>query len=201
MRFVPRAVAGHNAPVTAPHVFPDVVITTDRLVLRPFRSSDAAAAYAAANDPVTQKWLPLPRPYTREVAADWVDRLSHQIRESGDGVVRAIEADGELAGCIDLKHTDWESRVTEIGYWSSPGWRGKGVMTEAAAGLARWALAEAGFERIEIRVAPGNAASLRVAEKAGFVREGVARNAGYTHDGRTDLVIFSLIPADLQRSA
>jgi len=56
---------------------------------------------------------------------------------------------------------------------------------------------EAGFERIELRIAPDNVASLRVAEKSGFTREGIARNAGFTDAGRIDLVIWSLVPADL----
>jgi ribosomal-protein-alanine N-acetyltransferase len=41
--------------------------------------------------------------------------------------------------------------------------------------LARWALADAGMERVEALVEPGNVASLRVVEKAGFVREGHLR--------------------------
>ena len=46
----------------------------------------------------------------------------------------------------------------------------------------------------------GNTASQRAAEKAGFMREGVARNAGYVHDGRVDMALFSLVPDDLQES-
>ncbi|MDQ1629815.1 MAG: hypothetical protein QOI54_3559 [Actinomycetota bacterium] len=70
-------------------------------------------------------------------------------------------------------------------------------MTEAARALAHWVLDQMGFARVELRIAPGNLASLRVAEKAGFRREGVARSAGIVHHGRVDLVIFSLLPADL----
>ena len=58
-------------------------------------------------------------------------------------------------------------------------------------------LREHGFERMELRAATGNLASQRVAEKAGFVREGVARNAGRVHAGRVDLVVYSLTRADL----
>ncbi|GLY97984.1 GNAT family protein [Actinoplanes sp. NBRC 103695] len=53
------------------------------------------------------------------------------------------------------------------------------------------------FERVELRIAPGDTASQRLAAKAGFVREGVARNAGFIHGGRVDLVIHSLVRADL----
>ena len=62
---------------------------------------------------------------------------------------------------------------------------------------ASWALREQGFERVELRAATGNLASQRVAEKAGFVREGVARNAGHVTHGRVDLVVYSLTRADL----
>jgi RimJ/RimL family protein N-acetyltransferase len=57
-------------------------------------------------------------------------------------------------------------------------------MTEATVALSRWALTEAAFERVILRIAPGNKASIRVAEKAGFTYEGVARNSGIVHAGR-----------------
>ena len=66
--------------------------------------------------------------------------------------------------------------------------------------LARWAIEENGFERVELRAATGNIASQRAAEKAGLVREGVARNAGYVHDSRVDLVVYSMVPDDLVNS-
>jgi RimJ/RimL family protein N-acetyltransferase len=75
------------------------------------------------------------------------------------------------------------------------------VMAEAVVGLSRWALTEAALQRIQLRIAPANEASQRVAEKAGFTREGVARNAGTVHGGRVDLVVWSLIPTDLGRPA
>jgi RimJ/RimL family protein N-acetyltransferase len=177
--------------------FPDAVLTTARLTLRPFTESDVEAVQTAAADPVTQAWLPLPHPYTRLHAQTWCRDTAPTVRATGRGLVRAVEADGSLVGSIDLKRTDWASAVTEIGYWTTPSARGSGVMTEATAALARWVLDAMGFERVELRVAPGNAASIRVAEKAGFAREGVARSAGYVRAGRVDLVIFSLIRADL----
>jgi RimJ/RimL family protein N-acetyltransferase len=54
----------------------------------------------------------------------------------------------------------------------------------------------AAFARVEIRAATGNVASQRVAERAGYVREGVLRSAGYVHAGRVDLVVFSRLAAD-----
>ena len=117
-----------------------------------------------------------------------------RVRTEGLGLVRAIAGKrGQLLGAIDLKGVDWAAKVAEIGYWTHPSSPRSGVMTRAVSLLARWTLADQQFERIELRVAPANLASVRVAEKAGFVREGIARSAGYVHDGRVDLVVFSLI--------
>jgi RimJ/RimL family protein N-acetyltransferase len=178
-------------------MFPDATLHTERLTLRPFQDSDIDAIVEAANDPLTQTWLPLPHPYTVDHARGWCREGSAAVRISGDGLVRAIEFDGKLAGCIDLKHTDWAAMAGEIGYWSVPGVRGQGVMVEAVAGLTRWALTDRELQRVQLRIAPGNKSSLRVAEKAGFVREGVARSAGFVHAGRVDLEIWSLIRSDL----
>jgi RimJ/RimL family protein N-acetyltransferase len=49
-----------------------------------------------------------------------------------------------------------------------------------------------------VRVAPGNVASRRVAEKAGFTYEGLLRNAGFVHSGRVDVEMWSLVKADLK---
>jgi RimJ/RimL family protein N-acetyltransferase len=178
-------------------IFPDEVLRTERLTLRAPSVDDVDAIVVAATDEITQRWLPLPNPYRREHAVGFVTEFAPSVRESGAGLVRTIELDGELAGMIDLKGADWRSREAEIGYWAAPAFRGRGVLTEATAGLACWALTEQSFERVVLRVAPGNKASIRVAEKAGFVYEGTARNAGVVHGGRVDLTIYSLIPADL----
>ena len=73
-----------------------------------------------------------------------------------------------------------------------------GLAGEAVGAVARWLLVDQGFERLVLRAAPGNTASQRVAEKAGFMREGVARSAGFTNDGRVDLVVFGLVRSDLE---
>ncbi|WP_193598870.1 GNAT family N-acetyltransferase [Microbacterium sp. YJN-G] len=82
-------------------------------------------------------------------------------------------------------------------HWTAAAHRGRGRMPTAVRLVADWMLTDLDFERIELRIAPGNHASNRVAEKAGFRFEGVARNAGFTDAGRTDLAVHSLIRADL----
>ncbi len=178
--------------------FPDVVLVDGDLTLRPFEEADLPRVVEAATDPVTLTWLPLPHPYDLETARQSCLIETARVQAEGLGLVRAIEdQSAQLLGAIDLKGVDWASRVAEVGYWTHPAHRGRGVMTRAVRLLARWALTDQQFERIEVRVAPGNVASIRVAEKAGFVREGVARSAGYVPNGRVDLIVFSLIRQDL----
>ncbi len=176
---------------------PDVTLhVAPGLVLAPLRLPDAPAVHAAVADPVLLRWLPLPKVYPLELAEQWCTTLSEEIRESGRGLVRGVYADDRFVANIDAKRVDWPARVAEIGYWTAAPARGRGYMTAAVSAFTRWLLREQGFERIELRIAPGNAASRRVAEKARFTYEGTARNAGYTHDGRVDLQIFSRVPAD-----
>lgn len=175
----------------------ETVAGRDGLVLRRLELRDAGPMVKACNDPVTQQWLPLPRPYTEQNALHFITRRSPEERSSGLGLVRAIEQDGEFAGVIDLKNVSWQARTAEIGYWVHPAFRGRGIAGRAAHLLATWAMAENGFQRVEIRVATGNTASLRSAVARGFVVEGVLRNAGYTHSGRVDLTVASLVRDDI----
>lgn len=177
--------------------FPTVTLEGDGLVLRPLETRDLDDVTRACQDATTLEWLPLPRPYQHEHAQAFVDVIAREAQQSGRGVVFAIEVDGRLHGCIDLKETDWRAGTTEIGYWVAPWGRGRGLAGRATRVLARWALCAQGLQRVVVHAATGNVASQRSAEWAGFVREGVARNAGYVHAGRVDLVVYSLVRSDL----
>lgn len=177
--------------------FTETTLTAEALTLRPLAQSDAEDITEACQDIETQRWLPLPQPYTLASAEWFIGTFAPGLRTSGAGMVFAIESADGLAGVIDLKHVNWTTKVAEVGYWVAPWARGRGVASNATRALARWAMVEHGFQRVELYAATGNLASQRVAEKAGFVREGVARNAGHVHDGRVDMVVFSLVPDDL----
>ena len=181
--------------------FPETTLTAGDLTLRPLSEADADDVTEACQDAETLRWLPLPRPYARANAEWFIATFGPTQRESGAGIVFAIESDGRLAGAIDLKHVNWASKVAEVGYWVAPWARGRGVASQATRALTEWAIPNHGFERVELFAATGNNASQRAAEKAGFAREGVARNAGYLHDGRVDMVLFSLVRDDLETSA
>jgi|GEM_PF-15112 len=185
----------------AAYAFPDATLTAGDLTLRPLTAADTNDVIAACLDPETQRWLPLPRPYTRASAEWFIGTFGPSQRASGAGVVFAIESAGRLAGVIDLKHVDWATKVAEVGYWVAPWARGRGVASQATRSLAHWAIHDHGLERVELLSATGNRASQRAAEKAGFTREGLARNAGYVHDGRVDMVVFSLVRGDVETRA
>ncbi|HUW88694.1 MAG TPA: GNAT family protein [Candidatus Paceibacterota bacterium] len=171
-------------------------LVSDSIVIRQLASSDQEAIVTAGNDDQMQKWFPLPFPYTTENAKWFISDFAPERQHGGTGLVSAIDLDGKFAGVIDIKRAEWRGRSCEISYWTSPWARSKGVSTSALVILSHWIIQEMGFQRLEVRVAPGNLASQKVAEKAGFVREGIARNAGFTNHGRIDLIIYSRIPSD-----
>lgn len=179
------------------HQFDDLEISSGDLVLRRFAVADLADLVEASNDSLIHLWLPLPTPYTEKHAKSFIGEYSKELLVSGRGLLRAIDVNGRFGGSIDIKKSDWVARTCEISYWSAPWARGRGVMTSALETLTKWILSEQGMERVEVRVATSNIASQRVADKAGFIREGIARNAGFIHAGRVDLVIFSMVAGDL----
>ena len=183
-------------------MFPATVLHSRRLVLRAFDTSDIPDTHASCSDSLTQRWLPLPRPYTLDDATAWCTTTAHAMRNSGDGIQFAITDAGtkRLMGQVGLKKTDWRALVSEVGYWVSPWARGHGIAAEATRTLAHWLLTIQQFQRMELRAATENTASQAVALKAGFHCEGTLRNAGFVNGGRVDLVLFSLVPDDLRSS-
>ncbi|MEU8568403.1 GNAT family N-acetyltransferase [Streptomyces pathocidini] len=189
--------------------FPDISISTDRLVLRPFDEADVPALADMMNDELVTAWTSVPHPYTREDATVWATRLAPAERTAGRGLVLAVTEflTQRLVGTVHLRNTDWRVRATEVGYVTAPWARGEGYACESVQAVAQWLFRDQRFERLELRTAADNTASQQVAQKVGCISEGVLRNAWIartqTEDGgwtdiRTDLIVWSLLPEDLE---
>jgi RimJ/RimL family protein N-acetyltransferase len=92
--------------------------------------------------------------------------------------------DGAFLGKGGLHTIDWRIPKFEIGYWIRTSRAGKGTATEATRALVEIAARRLGARRIEITCDTRNAASRRVAEKAGFELEGIKRNGRVDNDGK-----------------
>lgn len=189
-----------TAQTAAPARFPELTVVTPRLLVRPLTADDTVGVAAVFDDRQTRRWMSLPSPYTESDAKMWCTWMAAERRTSGDGDHYGIiqREDERLLGVVWTKRTDWATMSTEISYAVAPDARGFGYTAEAADALAVDLILEHGFQRVELRVAAGNVASRRVAEKAGFVYEGMLRNAGVVESGRVDESVWSLVPADLR---
>jgi len=155
------------------------------------------------------------RPERREPRSDHCgDELSRG--EDGDGQIhgdkgaqRAERAaynfaivdadDGSILGGCGLTQINWQHRFANLYYWVHSRKAGRGVASAATLQLARYGFETLGLQRIEIVVAAGNLASLRVAEKVGAEREGLLRNRIHINDEWHDAFMHSLIPSDLDQ--
>ncbi len=176
--------------------FEAVTLATGRLTLRPPAVGDAAEMAAAIDDEV-RRWMAWSEGFTEERARRWCTReaFADPLREV-NLVVEPRET-GRFAGVISMYRADWEIGVVETGYWVGPGARARGYVTEALRAIAAHAF-ERGMHRIELLAATGNVPSQRVAERAGFTREAVLRQARPMPGGRrSDMVLFSLLWGEL----
>ncbi|MBQ0829737.1 GNAT family N-acetyltransferase [Streptomyces tagetis] len=192
--------------------FPTISISTERLVLRPLDEDDVPALAAMMNDEQTGAWTDVPQPFGEQDAQVWITEDAPGERVAGRGLDLAVTEflTQRLVGVVRLTRTDWHVRSTELSYIVAPWARGEGYAAEAALAAAHWLFGDQKFERVELRTAADNTAAQQVAQKIGCISEGVLRNACIAHvraedgtwsDVRTDLIVWSLLPEDLDGAA
>ncbi|MDX6644311.1 MAG: hypothetical protein QOK40_38, partial [Miltoncostaeaceae bacterium] len=166
--------------------------------LRAWRSADEAALVASCRDPLIDRYTHVPSPYRASDARAWVAGQGDRLR-SGLSLDLAIAdlATDELLGAIGMHAFRWQDRRAEVGYWLAPEARGRGVATCALRLLSRWALANLGLARLDLFAEEENVASVRVAERAGFVREGLLRSYIEIKGRRRSVLVFSLLAHDV----
>ena len=166
----------------------------DDLILRPWRDEDTADVVSVYRDRETQRW------HARTV--DDADEALALIRGWRAGWALETEASWAVADATQrllarmaIKHLDLDDGVGEVAYWTAPWARGTGVAPRALEVVARWAFDDIGLHRLQLEHSTGNAASCRVATKAGFAVEGTRRSAARHVDGWHDMHLHARIHA------
>jgi RimJ/RimL family protein N-acetyltransferase len=178
---------------------PDPPISLSGFYLRPWAMTDVPALVSAWRDPEMARWMPEePNPFESEQARAFIDDAATHL-STGKSVALAIAdaSTDQAVGSVSL-HV-WGPRHWNVGYWVAADHRQHGLATEAVTKLSRWAFAaNPSLARLSLYTLPGNEPSQKVAEHAGFRREGVLRRWADINGRQLDWVMFSRIREDLE---
>ncbi|MGW7353524.1 GNAT family N-acetyltransferase [Streptomyces sp. NPDC054784] len=181
-----------------------ITLSTERLSLRPFEARDTDAVLAACQDPEIPRWTPVPEPYERADAEEFVLRTAPGgWRDDTMYTLGVFTHGGALVGSmglVRLAHLRTAQRQAELGFWTAKEQRGKGYTVEAAHAVIDWTFDSLGVERLEWVATAGNHGSRAVALRLGFVMEGVLRSRIAHRGVRRDAWIASLLPSDRGRT-
>jgi RimJ/RimL family protein N-acetyltransferase len=161
--------------------------------IRPATRDDVAFLAELYADPDVRPFLAAGGSYDR-------DEVSRQVEQDpASGGVLVIEADGERAGAIAWSLANRRSRIAHVGGVAvHPDFRGRRLADEAARLLQHHLIRERGLHRLELEIYGFNERAQRHAERAGWIREGVKRQAYARDGGWVDGVLYALVEEDLE---
>ncbi len=155
-----------------------------------FKTIDSQRAYLG-------RWLPFVE-HTKELTdtETFVDSVVNAPKDRFEYLFTIRKKD-MFAGLIGFKGTDWQNRKTEIGYWLSQSFQKQGIITRTVEKLCHFAFHELQLNRVQIKCAVENAASIAIPKRLGFLFEGIERDGELlTGHIYTDLVVYSKLKSD-----
>jgi RimJ/RimL family protein N-acetyltransferase len=170
----------------------------DVIVVRRWCERDIEDSIVACADSELIRWIPrIPTPYSEQDAREFLEHAEKGWEEGTSFGFAITERKNErTVGSIGVT---LDGAVGEIGYLVFSGYRRRGIGERALRLVSRWALQELGLARLQLSVMVGNTASARLAEKAGFKREGILRAWMDNRGARADVIMHSLLPGDIDR--
>lgn len=169
-------------------------LTTERLLLNQLTTDDAPAFFKLRSNAEVMKYID--RPLAQKV--DDVLALIKVIvdaQEKNDGITWAIRLkdDPTLMGTIGFWQIQKEHYRAEIGYLLHPSLQGKGLMQEAMKAVLGYGFGPMHLHSVEANVNPANAASIKLLQRNGFVREAYFRENYFSNGQFVDSAIYSLL--------
>ena len=145
-----------------------VRIEAEGCTLRSIRETDVQAIARACQDPEIARWLPhLPHPYRVADAQSFVAHASDGREHGREWAFAVVDEADALLGVISVRLTE---EPPTVGYWMAREARGRGIATAATIAISQWTFETFRSPRLALHAEPDNLASVRVAEKSGFVR-------------------------------
>ncbi len=172
-------------------------LTDGVVVLDRFTDADIDALWAGQDNGYVRRSC-LPGPFTRHDIANQIGRWQEQWHCRGSGRSFAVRETGTrrlVGGCVLEIHPD-DREIAELSYWVFPPYRRRGYATRSVALVCRYAFDDLGIGRVDLYIEPTNDASLRVATKAGFLKEDVLPQHVRCNGGRWERVLFSRLRTD-----
>ncbi|MCS6903330.1 MAG: GNAT family N-acetyltransferase [Candidatus Bipolaricaulota bacterium] len=167
----------------------------EKVYLRPLERDDAPLLLPWVNDPDVIANLMMYTPKNLQNELEFIERAYKSDDEIILGI--ALKANDKLIGSTGLHRLDWKNRHCMFGILigDKTEW-GKGYGTETTCLMARYAFETLGMHRVWLSVYEYNQRGIRAYEKAGFVREGLLRQARY-HNGRFyDVLVMGLLRSE-----
>jgi RimJ/RimL family protein N-acetyltransferase len=161
-----------------------------------FGQSHLEAISELLEDPDVLRFTRVPAPPPPDFAEIWFRFYEDGRREGTREAFAVVDGDETVVALAVAPQIDLAARSAELGYVVVPAFRGRGVATEALRLLTAWAFSELGALRLELLISVDNDASKRVAERCGYVREGVLRSLHLKQDVRMNTEIWSRLPSD-----
>ena len=175
-----------------------VQLLGEDILLRPFRFEDAPRLYEAVHESLQdlKTWMSwATHGYTEMTAREYIT-IARARWEDHTFYAFAITHAEQILGACTLSSIHPIYHFCNLGYWVRSSCHGQGIAGRAAQLVARFAFEQLGLVRVEIVIAVGNDASLRVAEKIGAHDEGILLNRMVIGRSILDAHMYSLLPSD-----
>ena len=164
--------------------------------LEPLSERHLGGVAALLDDPDVLRFTRVPEPVPVGFEREWLARYEAARVDGSAEAFAAVDDDGGFLGLALAPTIDSEAGEVELGYIVAPAARGRGAATRILALLTRWAFDELRARRIALIIDVANPASERVAERCGYVREGVMRSVHLKDDVRVDAGLWSRLASD-----
>jgi RimJ/RimL family protein N-acetyltransferase len=171
---------------------------SDGVQIRRARADDVDFLLGLILDEETKPFLGFPAELTRDDLLEEIARSDSDPHAFGRFV---IESGGERVGSLGFRLVNERNRIAEAGRFAiHPAYRGRGIGDEAARLFQRHLLVDLDLHRIELQIYGFNDRAIAQAERTGYVREGIKRQAYLKNGEWQDAVLFGLVREDLDGS-